>query len=92
MTYHSQLEYIKNTTSHLKKRILVQYQGGISFQTGVILQYFEDLKEAPNTDSGPKDFFEMACSKFSGKPELKYLDKGERKRENHCYRKKGHRS
>jgi len=30
--------------SYLKKRILVQDQGGRNFQTGGILLYFEDLK------------------------------------------------
>jgi len=58
------------TRSHLKKRILVQYQGGREFQTdGVavtaiagILQYFEDLNRAPNKEIGPKDIFETASN------------------------------
>ena len=48
--------------SHLKKRILVQDQGGRDIQTGGILQYFEDLNLAPNAEIGPKDFFEIASS------------------------------
>ena len=46
--------------SYLKNWILVQYQGGREVQPGGILQYFEDLNRAPNTEIGPKDFFEMA--------------------------------
>ena len=46
--------------SYLKKRILVQYQGGREVQTGGILAYFEDLNRAPNKEIGPKDFFEIA--------------------------------
>jgi hypothetical protein len=49
------------STSHLKKRILVQDQGGSGFQTGGILAYVEDLKPGYNKDIGPKNFFEMAC-------------------------------
>jgi hypothetical protein len=48
--------------SHLKKRILVQDQGGCDIQTGGILQYFEDLNFAPNAEIGPKDFFEIASN------------------------------
>jgi len=46
--------------SHLKKRILVQNRGGAVFQTGGILEYFEDLKQGTNKEFGPKDFFEIA--------------------------------
>ena len=69
------LSVIRN---YLKNRILVQYQGGREVQTdgvavtatdGVavtaiagIHQYFQDLNRAPNTESGPKDFFEIAFS------------------------------
>ena len=63
---HEKIFYIC-TRSHLKKRILVQDQGGAEFQTdGVavtaiadILRYFEDVKRGPNAEVGPKDFFEM---------------------------------
>jgi hypothetical protein len=50
--------------SHLKNRILVQGRGGAEFQTGGILEYFEDLKRGTNKDIGPKDIFEIA-SRFS---------------------------
>jgi hypothetical protein len=50
-------------TSHLKKGILVQDQGGSGFQTGDILAYVEDLKPGSNKDIGPKGFFEMACKR-----------------------------
>ena len=32
------------------------------FQTGDILEYFEDLKQGANKDVGPKDNFEMGSS------------------------------
>ena len=32
------------------------------FQTGGILQYFEDLKQGANKEFGPKDIFEIAYS------------------------------
>jgi hypothetical protein len=32
------------------------------FQTGGILQYFEDLKHGTNKEFGPKDIFEIASS------------------------------
>jgi hypothetical protein len=48
------------TRSHLKKRILVQDQGGAELQPAGILKYVEDLKRGPNTEVGPKDFFEIA--------------------------------
>ena len=41
---------------------MVQYQGGREVQPGGILQYFEDLNRAPNTEIGPKDFFEMVSN------------------------------
>lgn len=54
---------------HLKKRILIQDQGGHEFQiaptTGSssgIRWYAGDLKFMSNTDIGAKDFFEMACN------------------------------
>jgi hypothetical protein len=49
--------------SYLKKRILAQYQGGREVQPGGILQYFEDLNRAPNTEIGPKDFFELTSTR-----------------------------
>ncbi|CAD7844936.1 MAG: hypothetical protein [Olavius algarvensis Delta 4 endosymbiont] len=49
--------------SYLKKRILVQNQGGREFQPGGILEYFEDLNRAPNAAFGLKDFFEMASNR-----------------------------
>jgi hypothetical protein len=50
------------TTSHLKKKILVQNQGGFRFQTAGILKYVEDLEFESNAEFGPKDFFEIACT------------------------------
>ena len=46
--------------SHLKKRALVQVQGGTEFQPAVILKYSEELKQGTNTETGPKNFFEIA--------------------------------
>ncbi len=51
--------------SHLKKRILVQDQGGREYQTGGIRRYFEDLIRTPNAEIGPKDFFEIASISFT---------------------------
>ena len=51
-----------NTRSHLKIRILVQGQGGAEFQPADILTYVEDLKQGPNAEIGPKDFFEIASN------------------------------
>jgi hypothetical protein len=48
------------TRSHLKNRILVQDQGGAEFQPAGILKYSEELNRGPNTEVGPKDFFEVA--------------------------------
>jgi len=48
--------------SYLKKRILVQNQGGREIKPGGILAYFEDLNRAPNAEFGLKDFFEIAYS------------------------------
>ena len=45
---------------YLKNRISVQNRGGAVFQTGGILQYFEDLKQGTNKELGPKDIFEIA--------------------------------
>jgi predicted amidohydrolase YtcJ len=39
---------------------LVQSQGGLKFQPGGILRYFEDLKRELNTGFGIKDIFEIA--------------------------------
>jgi len=50
---------ISGIRSYLKKRILVQDQGGREVQPGGILAYFEDLNRASNAEIGPKDFFEM---------------------------------
>jgi hypothetical protein len=50
--------------SHLKKRILVQDQGGVKFQPTGILKYVEDLKRRPNAEIGPKDFFEIASDRI----------------------------
>ncbi len=44
--------------------ILVPDQGGREFRTGGIHRYFEDLKRAPNTDMGAKDFFEIASNQL----------------------------
>jgi len=48
--------------SHLKNRILVQGQGEAEVQPAAILKYSEELKRRPNTEIGPKDFFEMASN------------------------------
>jgi hypothetical protein len=48
--------------SHLKIRILVQGQGGAEVQPAGILKYSEELKRGPNTEIGPKDFFEIASN------------------------------
>ena len=53
---------VKSTRSHLKNRILVLSHGGAEFQTGGILQYFEDLKRGTNKDTGPKNIFEIASN------------------------------
>ena len=52
--------------SHLKNRILVQGQGGAEVQPAGILKYSEELKRGPNTEIGPKDFFEIASNKREG--------------------------
>jgi hypothetical protein len=41
---------------------LVQDQGGTELQPAGILKYVEDLKRGPNTEVGPKDFFEIASN------------------------------
>ena len=43
--------------SHLKKRILVQDQGVIAFQSADIRQYFKYLEHGPNAEIGTKDVF-----------------------------------
>jgi len=54
------MDIFQHTRSHLKNRILAQGQGGAEDQPAGILQYSEELKRGPNTEIGPKDFFEMA--------------------------------
>jgi hypothetical protein len=48
--------------SHLKNSILVQDQGGAKVQSTGILKYSEELKREPNTEIGPKDFFEIGST------------------------------
>ena len=60
------MQISKENSSHLKKRILVQDRDGFLFQPAGILKYVEDLKQEANKDIELKDFFEMACSMFSG--------------------------
>ena len=48
--------------SCLKNWILVQAQDGAALQPAGILKYVEDLKNGPNTEIGPKDFFEIASN------------------------------
>jgi hypothetical protein len=55
---------LKVNRTYLKKRILVQNQGGREVQPGGILLYFEDLNRAPNAEFGPKDFFEMGSTEM----------------------------
>jgi RND family efflux transporter MFP subunit len=43
---------------------LVQGRGGAEFQTGGILEYFEDLKLGTNKAIGPKDIFEIASKQL----------------------------
>ena len=52
--------------SHLKKRILAQYQDETEFQPAGILKYVEDLKRGLNAEIGPKNFFEMASKYILG--------------------------
>ena len=54
---------LKINRSHLKKKILVQNQGGAELQSAGILKYSEELKKGLNTEFGPKDFFEIASKK-----------------------------
>jgi hypothetical protein len=56
---------LSRARTYLKKRILVQNQGGREVQPGGILQYFEDLNRTPNAEFGPKDFFEMGSNQFN---------------------------
>ncbi len=53
------------TTSHFKKKILVQDQDGGEIETGGILQYSEDFNFTANEDIGAKDIFEIACKKIT---------------------------
>jgi len=48
--------------TYLKNSILVQGQGGAEIQATGILKYSEKLKRGPNTEIGPKDFFEIAST------------------------------
>jgi len=43
---------------------LVQGQGEAELQPAAILKYSEELKRRPNTEIGPKDFFEMASRSY----------------------------
>jgi hypothetical protein len=56
--------------SPLKNRILVQDQGGAEIQPAGILKYSEELKRGPNTEIGPKDFFEIASNNNTLTPEI----------------------
>jgi len=49
-----------DTRSHLKKKILVQGQGGTKLQPAGILKYVEDLKRGLTLRLGQKTFFEIA--------------------------------
>jgi hypothetical protein len=62
--------YISVYRSHLKNRILVQDQGGAEIQPAGILKYSEELKRGPNTEIGPKDFFEIASNNNTLTPEI----------------------
>jgi hypothetical protein len=62
--------YISVYGSHLKNRILVQDQGGAEIQPAGILKYSEELKRGPNTEIGPKDFFEIASNNNTLTPEI----------------------
>jgi len=42
---------------HFKNKVLVQDRGGAEFQSGGILQYFEELKQGSNKEIGLKDIF-----------------------------------
>ncbi len=53
---------MKMTRSHLKKRVLVEVQGGPELQPAGILKYSEELKQGTNTEIEPKNFFEIASS------------------------------
>jgi hypothetical protein len=53
---------------------LAQGRGGAEFQTGGILEYFEDLKRGTNKEIGPKDIFEIAYSQHSGITPLTHYD------------------
>jgi hypothetical protein len=48
-----------------KTPLLVQGQGGADVQPAGILKYSEELKRGPNTEIGPKDFFEIAYSELA---------------------------
>jgi len=62
-------EYISVYRSHRKNRILVQDQGGAEVLPAGILKYSEELKRGPNTEIGPKDFFEIASNNNTLTPE-----------------------
>ena len=57
------LDGLENQTiqnrSYLKNKILVQDQGGLTFQPAGILLYFEELKRESNTEIGPKEIIEI---------------------------------
>jgi hypothetical protein len=54
----------KNSYRPSQKKDIGSNRGGGEFYTGDILKYFEDLKFASNKEFGPKDIFEIACSKM----------------------------
>ena len=67
------IRFIRVSRSHLKNRILVQGQGGVTFQPAGILLYFEELKREPNAEIGPKDIFEIAS--IANQPQGREPDK-----------------
>jgi pyrroline-5-carboxylate reductase len=44
--------------------------GGAGFQTAGILGYVEDLETGPNSEIGPKDFFEIASTRIDQETEM----------------------
>lgn len=53
------VDRLDESTSHLKKRILVQDNGGGGIYTGGILQYAGDLNFASSKDMGPTGILGM---------------------------------
>jgi hypothetical protein len=58
---------MKIITSYLKKRILVQDRGESKIKNTGILKYSEDFNLVFNKEIGPKNFFEMVCSRHGQK-------------------------